>query len=464
MLCAGLGLLCTEIYAMPLAEPLAATHTWSGSGTQTDPYLISNSDQLKELADLVNSKSTNPTYANKYYKQTADIDLNGGSLEPIGDYYNTPFKGNYNGGGYSISNFDVTTYSSTCMGFIGYASNATIENVSIISASISKNKDGSCIGGIVGSAYNSLVLRNCSVVNSDLSSSFVEEQVDNDYSENGAYAGGETSAEAYVGGLVGYCYGSIEIEDCSVQSSSISIIVKSAFEALAESTESDYAESEAEAGAYAYAYTGGFVGWVKSGSSIKIYGSMVGNCEIYGESYAYAYAEAFPERSYSNAYAYSKTYVGGIIGYAYNGYRTNLVVEIDECCVLNCDINGDADSFAYAYSSTDEGSDVYVGDLVGYVGYDLGYSDVTIQLFDIMITAGVDGRNDLAGYCERYDNLERVVVDVKDDNIYYTASDYYYENWALVNNKPLLKKFFWIAEFGDEFSYEELEILGYQEI
>ena len=45
-----------------------------GTGTEDDPYLISSSDDLKSLAESVNSGEF---YIEKYFELTQDIDLKG---------------------------------------------------------------------------------------------------------------------------------------------------------------------------------------------------------------------------------------------------------------------------------------------------------------------------------------------------------------------------------------------------
>ena len=67
-----------------------------GDGSQSNPYLVSNLEQLKK----VGSRNT------KYFKQTADIDANYGSLDAMGSE-DFPFKGHYDGSKYKISNLII---------------------------------------------------------------------------------------------------------------------------------------------------------------------------------------------------------------------------------------------------------------------------------------------------------------------------------------------------------------------
>lgn len=74
----------------------AAGGTFSGTGTESDPYLIEDLADLQALQAAVNGGEP---YADKYFKQTAEIDLSSvANWEPIGNE-NTAhgFMGNYDG-------------------------------------------------------------------------------------------------------------------------------------------------------------------------------------------------------------------------------------------------------------------------------------------------------------------------------------------------------------------------------
>lgn len=82
---------------------------FEGEGTEESPYLISSAQQLAGLSYLVLTQ--NARYSDKYYLQTADINLAGKNFYPIGSYLilsNTDnmlsFSGHYDGGGFNIYN------------------------------------------------------------------------------------------------------------------------------------------------------------------------------------------------------------------------------------------------------------------------------------------------------------------------------------------------------------------------
>ena len=82
-----------------------------GSGTEADPYLIANGEQLARVAEQVNSGADN--FSGKYLKLTADIWLNDvrdkdwktkspNQWTPIGDETGKAFSGTLDGDGYAV--------------------------------------------------------------------------------------------------------------------------------------------------------------------------------------------------------------------------------------------------------------------------------------------------------------------------------------------------------------------------
>ena len=82
----------------------SAQFSGAGNGTEKDPYLVSNADELFEVRNDLDA----------YYKQICDIDLidwlSDNSIKngwiPIGSVEN-PFNGLYDGNGYVISNLNI---------------------------------------------------------------------------------------------------------------------------------------------------------------------------------------------------------------------------------------------------------------------------------------------------------------------------------------------------------------------
>lgn len=157
-----------------------------GGNTAEDPYLIRNVNDLKLLAEKVNSGET---YTNKYFKQTANIDLeNEPNWTPIGTVIvinngkdARPFKGTFDGDGYKITNLKVTGNSNNA-GLFGYTQDATIKNCNV-TGEVSGSSD---VGGIVGNADGKTQILSCS------------------------FRGDVTGEDSYIGGIAGSARGTIK--------------------------------------------------------------------------------------------------------------------------------------------------------------------------------------------------------------------------------------------------------------
>lgn len=200
-----------------------------GSGTQDDPWLISTAADLKALADYVNNGDATDCDADVdvcggvgnfhgyYFKQTADIDLQGVEWDPIGydGEENSYFAGNYDGSNYVIRNaaFDGKDNDSrNCVGIFGWiafgsVSNLHIENVAFSSSGLAMQY----VGGLAGVVFDSSIT-NCSVKNSTLNSARTIRNTTRAGALIASVAGGtikECSAEnnqvistSYAGGLI----------------------------------------------------------------------------------------------------------------------------------------------------------------------------------------------------------------------------------------------------------------------
>ena len=85
-----------------------ASYYGGGSGASDDPYIISNKLHLYNLAWLQYIGTYNKNSIRQlYFEVTADIDMDGITLPPIGtDQY--PFLGHFDGGGKTISNLTIS--------------------------------------------------------------------------------------------------------------------------------------------------------------------------------------------------------------------------------------------------------------------------------------------------------------------------------------------------------------------
>ena len=141
-----------------------AATSWSGSGTENDPYQIDTAAKLAGVASIVNGGDT---CFGKYFVQTKDINLSSHYWNPIGNMGN-PFSGNYDGCGFSIKGITINT-GEEYIGLFGYVSNATIKNVCLNDSNINctDNINGSIYcGSIAGNAPGSKILgcsNSCSI-------------------------------------------------------------------------------------------------------------------------------------------------------------------------------------------------------------------------------------------------------------------------------------------------------------
>ena len=133
-----------------------------GSGTETDPYQITDWGELNEVRnDLVahyklmgNLSSSTDGYDD--YVDTAD------GWDPIGyrTYeVGTEFTGTFDGQGHVIENLyiDRDGLAGYYVGLIGYTSGATIKNLKLEDVDITGDRN---VGGLIGRAFDTEVL-NC---------------------------------------------------------------------------------------------------------------------------------------------------------------------------------------------------------------------------------------------------------------------------------------------------------------
>lgn len=200
-----------------------------GSGTQDDPWLISTAADLKALADYINNGDAADCDADAdvcggvgnfhgyYFKQTADIDLQGVEWDPIGydGEEGSYFAGNYDGSNYVIRNaaFDGKDNDSrNCVGIFGWVYQGSVSNLHIENVAFSSSGFASqYVGGLAGVVFDSSIT-NCSVKNSTLSSARTIRNTTRAGALIASVAGGtikECSAEnnqvistSYAGGLI----------------------------------------------------------------------------------------------------------------------------------------------------------------------------------------------------------------------------------------------------------------------
>jgi hypothetical protein len=123
-------------------------HLLSGSGTQADPYQISNATQLQAVI----SYTADNTTIDKYFILTDNIDLTGVAWTGIGTE-EMKFQGNFDGKGYAIRNLSAgDSITGQDYGLFNVVEDATIKNLTIRNASVATKalNQGIVIGKAIG--------------------------------------------------------------------------------------------------------------------------------------------------------------------------------------------------------------------------------------------------------------------------------------------------------------------------
>ena len=147
-----------------------------GSGTEEDPYRVSNAQELANMAYYVNERFD--SYEGKYIVLTNDIVLNENLIAsngypvsgakqwkpigyPVSVTANNEFKGTFDGQGHTIRGMyiddDDIPYA---VGLFGFTSAATIKNLKVADSFVRGNNQ--YLGGIVGYGKWTHIQQNCS--------------------------------------------------------------------------------------------------------------------------------------------------------------------------------------------------------------------------------------------------------------------------------------------------------------
>ena len=274
----------------------------AGSGSQNDPFIITTGEQLYRLAKDV--KSGVP-YSGQYFKLGNSIDLGGHEWTPIGNS-TTPFKGHFDGNGYTIYGLSSQNDLNDYAGLFGKVKGSKISGLSVKNADI-RNQSGTT-GIICGELAGGGVISNCSVWGESVAGSSVG-GICGLYSSsstiNNCNVRGISIKGGYVGGICGQ--GAGKIENCKVYDTQMTAD-----------------------------WSGGGIVSVAKDLYYSDIESTIKNCVIYN-SELYCTSEA--------------TYAGGLIA-----FTDNLQVNASDCSA-NLDI----------HLAKSQGHNLYAGGLIGYV-------------------------------------------------------------------------------------------------
>lgn len=195
---------------------------YTGSGTASNPYVISDAQALVGVAHIITDSYTYSDNAQlgAYIELGADIDMSNitetesGNWTPIGKYGEASvFSGSFDGNGHEIRNLKIHLPDTDYGGLFGYTRNATIMDVKLVDADV---EGQSSVGALIGYAESTDISR-CS---SDGTVSGQEYVVGGLVGEIDAGSLSFCSSSATVscvgegGGLVGYVGSSSSISSC----------------------------------------------------------------------------------------------------------------------------------------------------------------------------------------------------------------------------------------------------------
>lgn len=165
----------------------AVTPGLPGTGTEEDPFLITDLDDLIWFQEKVDEQAADGStqFAGKYFKLTADINLAGINWNPIGSMSgdHASFKGVFDGGGHTIRNLNCQQ-AGEGLGLFAYTSdNAVIKNLTLENVTVKSTNNSNYVGAVVGNAYASTKIENVHVT--------------------GAI---DISGRGYIGGIAGHGY------------------------------------------------------------------------------------------------------------------------------------------------------------------------------------------------------------------------------------------------------------------
>lgn len=243
-------------FTAPVTGDLTLTAGWRrivpGSGTEQDPYRISNAEELQAFRDIVSGENGQTQNTAACAVLTADIDLENQLWTPIGIWQNRgiqqPYSGTFDGGGYAIRNLYVNN-SEAYTGLFGSAHNATFRNLTITGSVTANNSDGYS-GGLLGRGTGTLTITNCinaaTVTSSEAAGGLVGIFTAQDQSDTLTITGcanlGTVTAKSLRAGIIGQINGVGVISDCY--------------------NAGEIKSSEAED----YAYAGGIAAWASLGN------------------------------------------------------------------------------------------------------------------------------------------------------------------------------------------------------
>ena len=205
----------------------------NGTGTEADPFLIENAQQLAYLTYRVNNgldaAGGHVSNHDLHYTLMTDVNLNGSQSfqwTPIGywnsstDYY--CFGGHFDGNSHTVSGLYINSTANR-VGFFGYTNGAEIKNLNVSGSTVATS--GQYVGGIVGVVFSNTIKgcnSNCNLSSSNTNAYLggIAANVNNTSNIINCSNTGIIEASTHIaggGGIVGYIScssGTIQIYNC----------------------------------------------------------------------------------------------------------------------------------------------------------------------------------------------------------------------------------------------------------
>jgi len=165
---------------------------FAGEGTELEPFLIGTTQDLINLASVVNEGNT---AAGLFFRMTRDVDISSVAWVPIGRDQNNVFSGNFDGDGHKITGLNIpASMGLQYAGLFGVVSNAVFRNLTVEIDETGINIYPAAIvyaGGIAAHGTN------VEIINCHVSGNISVDYIENPTGYRGARAGG----------IVGYAEG-----------------------------------------------------------------------------------------------------------------------------------------------------------------------------------------------------------------------------------------------------------------
>ena len=179
--------------------------TFTGTGTEDDPYIIGNEDDWMFFSSNVNNGNN---FSGKFVKLTADINVSSTVGYRVSDTDNKTFSGTFLGDGHTIT-VTLDNDDSQGLALFRYINGATIKGLTV-AGTIASNQNH--MSGLVGFADGTNLIENCIVtatlnVSSNYAGGFVGHGLNSNTTIRGCVFAGTFNGVGEGGGNIGSIWG-----------------------------------------------------------------------------------------------------------------------------------------------------------------------------------------------------------------------------------------------------------------